>query len=125
MDMTVLLGVVVVLRGVSGAAVVTAGAGADREVCVGAVMSLDSRVLKYFPVRVISEVVVIVRKGNRDEGELELLREPTRGSRDSSEHFIIVGRGEGEVSFDIMGNTSSDHSATFSCLDRVIVASGS
>ena len=67
--------------------------------------------------------MIIVRKGYGDKGELELLGKPMRGSRDSSEDFIIVGGGEGEVSIDVMGSTSGDHAATFSCLDRVIVAS--
>ena len=40
---------------------------------------LKGRVFRYFPVRVISEVVVIVNKGDRDEGELESLGEPMRG----------------------------------------------
>ena len=42
-------------------------------------LSAGGRVFRYFPVRVISEVVVIVRKGDRDEGELESLGEPMRG----------------------------------------------
>ena len=66
----------------------------------------------------------IVGKGDGGEGELESFGEPTRGSRDSSEDFVIVVSGEGQVSVDVMGSTSSDHSATFSCLDRVIVAGG-
>ena len=70
------------------------------------------------------EVVVIIRKGYGDEGELESLGKPTRGSRDSSEDFIVVGRGERKVPFDIMGSASGDHAATFFCLDRVIVAGG-
>ena len=68
--------------------------------------------------------MVIVRKGNGDKGELESLGKPTRGSRDSSKDFIVVGGGEREVSVDVMGSASSDHAATFFCLDRVIVASG-
>ena len=47
-----------------------------------------------------------------------------RGSRDSSEDFVVVVSSEGQVSIDIMGSTSSDHAATFFCLDRVIIASG-
>ena len=47
-----------------------------------------------------------------------------RGSGDSSEDFVIVGRGKVKISFDIMGGASSDHTATSFCLDRVIVASG-
>ena len=46
-----------------------------------------------------------------------------RWSRDSSEDFIVVGRGKGKVSMDVMGSTGSNHAATFPCLDRVIVAS--
>ena len=47
---------------------------------MGAGVSLNSRVFRYFPIWVISEVVVIVRKENRHEGELESLGEPTRRS---------------------------------------------
>ena len=32
-----------------------------------------------------------------------------RGSGDSSEDFVIVGRGKVKISFDIMGGASSDH----------------
>ena len=69
------------------------------------------------------DIVVVVWEGDRDEGKLESLGEPTRGSRDSGEDFIVVGGGEVKISFDVMGGTSSDHAATFSCLDRVIFAS--
>ena len=55
---------------------------------------------------------------------MESSGEPTRGSRDSSEDFVVVVSSEGQVSFDIMGSTGSDHATTFFCLDRVIVASG-
>ena len=55
---------------------------------------------------------------------MESLDEPPRGSRDSGEDFIIVVRGEGKVSIDVMGSASSNHTATFCCLDRVIIASG-
>ena len=92
----------------------------DRQGYCGQVASEGSRL----PVRVISEVVVIIRKGNGDKGKLESLGEPTRGSRDSSEDFIVVGRDKSEVSIDIVGSASNDHSATFSCLDRVIMLVG-
>ena len=63
-----LLGVVVVLGRVSGAAIVAAGASAEGfssgEFCVGTRLSLESRVFRYFPIWVILEVVIIVRKGN-------------------------------------------------------------
>ena len=36
---------------------------------------------RYFPAGVILEVVVVVGKGNWDEGELESLGEPVRGSK--------------------------------------------
>ena len=55
---------------------------------------MGGRVFGYFPVRIVPEVVVIIRKGNRDEGKLESLGEPARGPGDSCEDFIIVGRGE-------------------------------
>ena len=85
---------------------------------------MESWVFRYFPIRVISEVVVvIIRKGYREEGNLESLGEPTRGSRDFGEDFIIVGEGKVKISFDVMGGTGSNHAATFSWLDRVIVAS--
>ena len=61
---------------------------------MGAGLSTEGRVFRYFPVGIILEVVVIARKGDGDEGELESLGEPTRGSRDSCEDFVIVGRGE-------------------------------
>ena len=70
------------------------------------------------------EIVVIVRKGNGDKGELESLGEPMRGSRGSSEDFIVVGGCKGEVSFGVVSSASSDHSATFFCLDRVVVPVG-
>ena len=108
--------------------IVTAGAGAEgfssREFGVRAGLALRGRVFGYFPVRVILEVVVIIRKGNGNEGKLESLGEPTRGSRDSSKDFIVVGRSETEISFHVMSSTGGDHAATFFCLDRVIVASG-
>ena len=82
----------------SGAAVVPAGTGAEgfssREVGVGARTSVGSGWFGYFSLGVVSEVVCIVGKGNRDEGELELFGEPTRGSRNSIEDFVIVVRGK-------------------------------
>ena len=82
----------------SGAAVVTAGTGAEgffsREVRVGAGVSTRCGWFGYFPLGVVSEVVFIVGKGNRGEGKLESFGEPTRGSRDSSEDFVVVVRGE-------------------------------
>ena len=54
-------------------------------------MSVGGRVFRYFPVRVISEVVVVVGKGDRDKGKLKSLGEPMRGSRDSGEDFVVVG----------------------------------
>ena len=61
---------------------------------MGAGLLMEGRVFGYFPVRIIPEVVLIVRKGNGDESELESLGEPTRGSGDSCEDFVVVGRGE-------------------------------
>ena len=57
-------------------------------------MSAGSGWFGYFPLGVVSEVVFIIRKGDRDEGKLESFGEPTRGSRDSSEDFVVVVRGE-------------------------------
>ena len=82
----------------SGAAIVTAGAGAkgfsSREVRVGAGKLAGCGWFRYFPLGVVSEVVFIVGKGDGDKGELESLGEPTMGSRDSSEDFVVVVRGE-------------------------------
>ena len=82
----------------SGAAIVTAGAGAkgfsSGEVRVGAGMSAGCGWFGYFLLGVVSEVVFAIGEGDRDEGELESFGEPTRGSRDSSEDFVIVVRGE-------------------------------
>ena len=61
---------------------------------MGAGLSTEGRVFGYFPVRIIPEAVVIVRKGNRDKGELESLGESMRGSRDSCEDFVMVGGGK-------------------------------
>ena len=111
----------------SGAAVVAAGTSTEafssREGIVGAGTPMGCRWFRYFPLGVVSEVVFIVGKGNGGEGELESSGEPTRGSRDSGEDFVVVVSSEGQVSVDIMGSTGSDHATTFFCLDRVIVAS--
>ena len=61
---------------------------------MGTGLSMEGRVFGYFPVRVIPEVVVVVGKGNRDKGKPESLGEPMRGSRDSCEDFVVVGRGK-------------------------------
>ena len=94
----VLLGVVVVLRGVSGAMVVTAGTGTEgfssREGRVGAGASMGCGWFGYFPLGVVSEVVFVIGKGEGSEGELESFGEPTRGSRDSSEDLVVVVGGE-------------------------------
>ena len=82
----------------SGAAIVAAGTGAkgfsSRAVRVGAGALAGCGWFGYFPLGVVSEVVFIIRKGDRDEGKLESFGEPTRGSRDSSEDFVVVVRGE-------------------------------
>ena len=78
--------------------VVTAGTGTEgfssREGRVGAGASMGCGWFGYFPLGVVSEVVFIIGKGNRDEGKLESSGEPTRGSRNSSEDFVVVVRGE-------------------------------
>ena len=78
--------------------VVTAGTGAEgfssREVRVGAGTSTRCGCFRYFPLGVISEVVFVVGEGDRGEGELESLGEPTRRSRDSCEDLVVVVRGE-------------------------------
>ena len=81
----------------SGAAVVTAGAErfSSREVGVGAGTSTRCGWFRYFPLGVVLEVLLVVGEGDRGEGKLELSGEPMRGSRDSSEDFVIVVRGEG------------------------------
>ena len=68
--------------------------------------------------------MVIIRKENWDEGKLESLDKPMRGFRNSSEDFIVVGRGKGKIFVNMMGSASSDHTATFFCLDRVITVGG-
>ena len=82
----------------SGAAIVTAGTGAEgfssREVRVGAGASMKCGWFEYFPLGVVSEVVFVVGEGDRNEGELESLGEPTRGSRDSCEDFVVVVSGK-------------------------------
>ena len=59
----------------SGAAIVTAGAGAkgfsSREVGVGAGTSMGCGWFRYFPLGVVSEVIFIIEKEDRDEGKLE------------------------------------------------------
>ena len=74
--------------------IVTAGAGAEgfssREVRVGAELSARCGWFGYFQLGVISEVVFVVGEGDRNKGELESLREPMRGSRDSCGDFVVV-----------------------------------
>ena len=111
----------------SGAAIVTTGTGAEgfssREVRVGAGSSTRCGWFGYFPLGGCIGGSICHWEGDRNEGKLESLGEPTRGSRDSCEDFVIVVSSECQVSVDMMGSTSGDHAATFFCLDRVIVAS--
>ena len=83
----------------SGTAVVTARTGAEGfssgEVGVGAGMSTRRGWFRYFPLGVVSKVVFVVGKGDGGKGELESSGEPMRGSRDSSEDFVVVVRGKG------------------------------
>ena len=76
----------------------TAGAGAEgissREGRVGAGTSTRCGWFGYFPLGVVSEVVFVIGKGDRGEGELESSGEPTRGSRDSGEDLVVVVRCE-------------------------------
>ena len=78
--------------------IMTAGTGAEgfssREVGVGAGVSMGCGWFRYFPLGVVSEVVFVVGESDGGEGELESSGEPTRGSRDSSEDFVVVVRGE-------------------------------
>ena len=82
----------------SGAAIVTAGTDAEgfssQEIRVGAGVSTGCGWFGYFPLGVVSEVVFVVGEGDGDEGKLESLGEPTRGSRDSCEDFVVVGSGK-------------------------------
>ena len=82
----------------SGAAVVTAGTGAEgfssREVRVGAGSLTRCAWFRYFPLGVILEVVFIVGEGDRNKGKLESLGEAMRGSRDSCEDFVVVFSGK-------------------------------
>ena len=41
--------------------------------------ALEGRVFRYFSVRVVLEIVVVVGDRNRDEGKMESLGEPMRG----------------------------------------------
>ena len=61
---------------------------------MGAGLLMEGRVFGYFPVGVISKVVVVVGEWDRAKGELESLGEPVRWSGDSGEDFVIVGRGK-------------------------------
>ena len=121
-DISWLLRVAIVMGGMCWATEMAARAGADgffsREVRVGTrVSSMDNR-FGYFPVRIIFEVVVVVREGNCDEGELELLYKPVRGSRNMGEDFIVVCGSECKVSVNMMGSASSDHTATLLLLGQ-------
>ena len=94
----------------------------SRELWMGAGRGLKFWSFRDFPVGSVVEVIAVIRECNRGESEVEVSSEPVRGSRDSGEDFIIVGGGKGEVSFDMMSAVGSDdHTATFSCLDRVII----
>ena len=123
-----LLRVVVILGGVSGAMVVTTQAGAkgffSREVLVRAGVVFDGWMFRYFPIGMVAKVVVVIGARDRDKSELESLGKPMGWSRDSSKDFVIVCRGKSKISFGMMGGASSDHTATFSCLDRVIIVNG-
>ena len=120
--MDISLGITVILRGVSGAAIVAAVASTDkllsRKSVVCAVRFGRGSQFRYFPVGVVSEDVVVV--GDRDKGKVEIFDQPPRWSRDSSEDFIIVGSGEVKVFDGMVGIRCSNHAATFFCLDRVI-----
>ena len=50
--------------------------------------------VQVIPTWVVSEVVFIVGKGDRGEGELESFGKPTGGSRDSGEDLVVVVRCE-------------------------------
>ena len=103
----ILLGVTVILRGVSGAAIVAATASADklfsRKSVMCAVMFGRGSQFRYFPVGVVSEDVVVIRGG--DKGKVTISDQPLRWSRDSSEDFVIVGSSEGRF---LMGRWASD-----------------
>ena len=73
-----------------------------------------------FPVRVVSEEIVVVQEGDRSEGEVNVSGQPTWWSRNSSEDFVIVGSSKTKISVDMVGSRGSNHTATFFCLDRVI-----
>ena len=72
----ILLRVSVILRGVSGAMIVAAGAGADklcsRKSTMGAGMSGRERRFGDFPVGVVLEIVVVVWERDRSEGEINV-----------------------------------------------------
>ena len=77
------------------------------------------RRFRYFPVGVVFVEVDVVIEGNGDKGEIEVSGQPPRWSRDACENFIIICRGKLKVFDRAMGVGSSNHTATFSCLDRV------
>ena len=68
--------VVVIFRGVSGAAVMATAASTDKlfsgKRAVGAMVSGRGRWFRYFPVGVVSEEVDVVVEWNRGEGEVKV-----------------------------------------------------
>ena len=120
--MDILLGVTIILRGVSGAAIVAAAASTDKlfsqkSVMCATMFGRGSR-FRYFPVGVVSEDVVVI--GGGDKGKVKISDQPPRWSRDWSEDFVVVGSSKVKVSDGTMGIRCSNHAATFFCLDRVI-----
>ena len=70
----ILLGVAIILRGVSGAAVVATAASTDklfsRKSVVGAVMFGRGSRFRYLPVGVVSEDIVVIRDGGESKVEV-------------------------------------------------------
>ena len=88
----------IIFRRVSGTTIMTA-----RACAIGFGSLIDGvRALVFlgdnfwdFPVGVVTLVWLTVRENRCWESEFQVSQEPTRGSRDSSEDFVVVYRGEG------------------------------
>ena len=116
--------VAVIFRGVSGAAVMATAASTDKlssgKRAMGAMVFGRGRRFRYFPVGVVSEEVDVFIEGDRGEGKVKVFGQPPRWSRDTCEDFVVICRGELKVFNGTMCVGSSNHTATFFCLDRVI-----
>ena len=113
--MDILLGVTVILRGVSGAVIVAAAASTDKlfsrkSVVCAMIFGRGSR-FRYFPVGVVSEDVVVI--GGGDKGKIKIFDQLPRWSQDSSGDFVVVGSSEVKVFDGTVGIRCGNHAATF------------